>query len=118
MDVHKSKDETSSSIPLIRPTQFSTSEKTQFLELDESRLSVRYIGKGQHQHDVGISSFNHTTDLSIQFFLLFASQRLKTSICVLKHELLSTRFSLTFGLVCALVWWKLFLSLLITRDQS
>lgn len=43
-------------IGIIRPTRFSSSDKTQFLELDESRLSVQYVGKGLHQHDVGISS--------------------------------------------------------------
>lgn len=40
----------------VRPTHLSSSEKIQFLELDEARLTLRYVGKGQHHHDVGISS--------------------------------------------------------------
>lgn len=39
----------------VRPTHFSSSEKIQFLELDEAHLTLRYVGKGQHHHDVGIS---------------------------------------------------------------
>jgi hypothetical protein len=54
---------TSTTLVNVRPTHFSILEKTQFLELDDERLCVRYVGKAQHHHDVGISSL----DSYIQF---------------------------------------------------
>lgn len=59
MEVDKPK-ENENTLEISYPTQLSSSAKTQFLELDESRLFVRYTGKGQHQRDVGISSLNIT----------------------------------------------------------
>lgn len=54
MDIDESK-ESPTELNVVRPTQFSSSEKTQFLEQDEDRICVRYVGKAQNQHDVGIS---------------------------------------------------------------
>ncbi len=36
------------------PTHLDTVE-TKFLEVSRDKLSVKYIGKGTHAHDVGIS---------------------------------------------------------------